>query len=172
MLAASARQQEAPREERKVQTSMPVFKGKAKIGGGAPQVATTTEETKAHNYDTGFMTRAAPPKGEKRDDTDRRKRRDSSDDDDNNRKNYDFDDDFNTVTEKKREFKKGDGYQKQKRQFDDYQDKEAKSNNFQRGNAAKEETKEFVSSAPAVKKSSGKPAQLPDKADWTNVFGK
>lgn len=48
-----------------------------------------------------------------------------------------------------------------------------KSNNFQRGNAFNdEETKESFSSAPAVKKTASKPAQLPDKADWGSVFGK
>lgn len=176
MLAASARQQEAPREERKVQASMPVFKGKAKIGGGAPQVAASTEETKAHNYDTGFMMRNVKPKGERRDfDGDKKKRNNSSDEEDNRDRNDDGDD-FNTVTEKKREFKKGDGYPKQKKQFNDYQNKDGvKSNNFQRGNASKaEETKEDISSsnaAPVAKKTASKPAQLPDKADWSNVFG-
>lgn len=94
---------------------MPVFKGKAKIGGGAPQTVATTEETKAHNYDTGFMMRNVKPKGERRDDGDKKKRNDSSDEEDNRQNNNDDGDDFNTVTEKKREFKKGDGYTKQKK---------------------------------------------------------
>jgi len=84
---------------------MPIFKGKAKIGGGAPVAAVNTEETKAHNYDTGFMVRNVKPAGERRDDGDRRRRNDSSDEENNRRE----DDDFNTVTEKKREFKKGEG---------------------------------------------------------------
>lgn len=84
---------------------MPVFKGKAKIGGGA-KITETTEETKAHSYDTGFMTRSVQ---QKRPDGERRIPNNDSDDEGKNKKSrFNYEDDFNTVTEKKREFKKGD----------------------------------------------------------------